>query len=177
MSTKTRKQDRYAGSAAILQAIPHARALWQIDNGTFTLEALQVNGEVVIVQNFQDGHGWQAYLMQREPKVQEAIAEIATLGQPPAKRTAWAAYAGTAVGSEISLHATRREALDAVVDALGIHDPAEDDDHFREDGDDAERDPDERPLADLDDDELDDRIQAYTDSCADDYEVQEVDLP
>lgn len=73
-------------------------------------------------------------------------------------RQLWAAYAGSADGSEITLHATENAALRAVVAALGI-------------------DVEGREL-DLDDDEaIREALDDYCSTRADDYEVQEVELP
>lgn len=77
----------------------------------------------------------------------------------PQPKTIWAAYAGTAVGDEISLHRTEREALEAIADTLWGDQPGEED---------------QRPLTD---DELREAIEDHCTSRADDWCVQEVTLP
>ena len=82
-------------------------------------------------------------------------------------RTYWAAYAGTANGSDISLHLTEIDALLAVLAALGV-DP---DDIDAVEGDEA------RGVGDMDADELREFLTDYCSGRADDYEVREVELP
>jgi len=69
-------------------------------------------------------------------------------------KTYWAAYAGSAIGSDISLHQTERAALEAVAAVLDL------------------------PLKDApDDDELRARLDDHCSGSADDWAVQEVETP
>jgi cytochrome oxidase Cu insertion factor (SCO1/SenC/PrrC family) len=77
----------------------------------------------------------------------------------------WAAYSGTASGDGISLHKTEREALEAVVEGLGI-DYQEDEDHTRP-----------ATMAEASDDDIRERLDEYTSTRSDDWCVQEVELP
>ncbi len=95
----------------------------------------------------------------------EVIAPTDQTPTPPAT-SYWAAYAGSALGSEITLHRTRREALEAVVAALGLEDDPEDDVSG-----------DYPPIAEMDDDDLTERISTYCEGRADDWEVCEVEVP
>lgn len=97
----------------------------------------------------------------------------AALKAPPEQL--WAAYAGSAIGSEITLHRSQRAALEAVVQALGLYFPdtegqdAPDEDDRSED--------DRRALSAYDDDELTEEIDTYCSTRADDWRVEEVTLP
>lgn len=71
----------------------------------------------------------------------------------------WAAYAGTANGSAITLHPTYRDALEAVYLALDLADSNDD--------------PDEP----MDDDRMVELIADHCNGGADDWEVQEVETP
>lgn len=95
--------------------------------------------------------------------IEDARALLARPEAPPAPL--WAAYAGSALGDDLSLHRTRREALEAVCSTLGLDDA-------------DELDPEDVRLnADLDDDELAERISAYCEGRADDWCVSEVEVP
>lgn len=77
--------------------------------------------------------------------------------------TVWAAYVGTVKYSVqgISLHATRRDALIAVIEYMRIETDAED----------ADIDP------ALDEEDLSDLIETLAEDCGGDWHVEEVTLP
>jgi hypothetical protein len=112
-------------------------------------------------------------------KGQQIIDAAAAGYTPPVRQyyqsggTLWAAYAGSAVGSDISLHHTERDALEAVVRALGMDFAPELDSDDDEPNENHER----KALSEYDDEELREEIAAFTERGADDYEVQEVTLP
>ena len=79
------------------------------------------------------------------------------------RKTYWAAFAGSALGQEITLHRTEQEALDAVVAALGLeeHEDEEDD----------------RAVCDMDEEELREFLDDWCSARADDWCVDEVEVP
>lgn len=94
-----------------------------------------------------DGH--QPATLEIEP-VADGIPRLVAALSP----TLWAAYAGSAQGSEITVHPDRLSALRAVYDTL-VGDGTDD----------------------LDDDQLEELIKEHCSHSADDFEVQEVHLP
>lgn len=101
------------------------------------------------------------------------------------KQKYWAAYVGTANGSAISLHTTRRDALETVAASIWGDQPEEDacdcDDpqphipHGSADADCSRCGKPYRPTQT--DDELEEAIRDHCDSSPDDWEIQEVETP
>lgn len=87
---------------------------------------------------------------------------MTTTTEQTARRTCWAAYAASSLGSEISLHLTERAALDAVIDGLGLRE------HETDEG---------RAVCDMDEEELREFLDTHCSTRAADWDVQEVDLP
>lgn len=93
------------------------------------------------------------------------------------KRLYWAAYAGSATDSGITLHLTEREALEAVVGALGLDFAPEDTPQPHAETDADLYDGDRGALSTYTDEELREEIAAHCERCADDWEVSEVETP
>lgn len=54
------------GSDTIIRAFPGARSMWQKDvkliNGTHRLELIQIGNSLVLVQDYPNGDGWNAFV-------------------------------------------------------------------------------------------------------------------
>jgi hypothetical protein len=60
------KQQRQSGADTIIRAFESARSMWQAEirliNGVHKLELIQIGRGQVLVQDYPDGDGWQAFV-------------------------------------------------------------------------------------------------------------------
>jgi hypothetical protein len=96
--------------------------------------------------------------------------------EQPERVTLWAAYAGSAYGSEISLHATEREALEAVVSALGLDFDEDEGETVVLPNGQLETIAGRGRLEDSDNDTLREHLDNYCSTRADDWHVNEVEV-
>lgn len=70
------------GADTIIRAFPSARSLWQKDikliNGTHKLELIAIGKSLVLVQDYPNGDGWNAFVpVSNSPRIDTALAAIA----------------------------------------------------------------------------------------------------